>query len=390
MTDEIISKIFECYNSIFPYLDERGRRMWIATEARSLGRGGINALHKITGVSRKTIRLGIKKLDNPIELPRGYCRQPGGGRKKITVTDQQLLSALNNLIDPTTRGDPESPLRWTCKSLRQLANELQAQGHKVGITTIRKLLKQQGYSLQANSKTREGINHPDRNEQFEYIYKQVKQHIARKQSVISVDTKKKENLGNYSNKGREYQPKKHPVETNMHDFPNPELGKAIPYGVYDIINNNGCVNIGVNHDTAEFAVNSIRTWWITMGCERFPKSKRLLITADAGDSNSYRSRLWKRELQKLSNEFDLEITVCHFPPGTSKWNKVEHRLFSFITKNWRGRPLCDLTTVVNLISNTTTKNGLKIKCVIDEKKYKKGIIVNNIELEKLNITPHKF
>jgi hypothetical protein len=283
-----------------------------------------------------------------------------------------------------------SSLRWTTKSLRHLVNELTRQGHPVGITTVRQLLQSMGYSLQANRKTREGTTHPNRNEQFEYINQQVREFIASKQPVISVDAKKKENLGHFSNKGSEYQPKKHPVETAMHDFPDKELGKAIPYGVYDLIHNLGFVHVGIDHDTAEFAVNSIRMWWKEMGQERFPKAERLLITADSGGSNSIRARLWKIELQKLADEIGLKITVCHFPPGTSKWNKIEHRLFSFISKNWRAQPLRDRATVVNLISNTETTKGLKVRCRVDENKYQKGIKITDEELKKVKIKKHTF
>jgi transposase len=329
-------------------------------------------------------------LNSPVQLPLGRCRRAGGGKKKSTQTDSQLEQALNNLIDPVTRGDPMSSLRWTTKSLRHLAEELKSQGHSVGITTIRKLLKSMGYSLQANRKTREGTEHPNRNEQFEYINKQVNEFIVSEQPVISVDAKKKENLGNFSNKGREYQPKKQPVETSMHDFPDKELGKAIPYGVYDLAHNLGFVHVGIDHDTAEFAVNSIRVWWQEMGRECFPKAESLLITADSGGSNSSRARLWKMELQKLANETGLKITVCHFPPGTSKWNKIEHRLFSFISKNWRAQPLRDMATVVNLISNTKTTKGLKVRCRVDENKYQKGIKITDNELKKIKIKNHPF
>jgi hypothetical protein len=323
-------------------------------------------------------------------LPLGRRRKSGGGNKKSIVKDIGLVEALNQLIDPVTRGDPTSPLRWTTKSLRHLALELTQMGHPIGITTVRQLLKSMGYSLQANRKTREGTSHPDRNEQFEYINKQTQDYIISEQPVISVDAKKKENLGNFSNKGREYQPKRHPVETNMHDFPDKELGKAIPYGIYDWVHNLGFVNVGIDHDTSEFAVNSIRTWWNEMGHEKFPNAKRLLITADSGGSNSSRTHLWKMELQKLANELGIEITVCHFPPGTSKWNKIEHKLFSFISKNWRAQPLKDMATVVNLISHTETTKGLKVRCVIDENKYQKGIKIKNKELENINIKTHYF
>jgi hypothetical protein len=297
---------------------------------------------------------------------------------------------LDALIDPVTRGDPESPLRWTSKSTWKLAEELTKQKIPVTHNTVRRLLHGMGYSLQANRKTREGEDHPDRNAQFLYINDQVKMFLHSNQPVISVDTKKKENLGNYSNKGREYRPKKTPLETNTHDFPNKELGKAIPYGVYNIGRNEGWSNIGINHDTARFAANSIRRWWEEMGQHRFPKATKLLITADAGGSNSHRTRLWKIVLRELSNDLNLSITVCHFPPGTSKWNKIEHRLFSFISQNWRGQPLYDLATIVNLISSATTSKGLIVRCAIDDTVYEKGIKVSDDELEAVGVKKHDF
>ena len=283
-----------------------------------------------------------------------------------------------------------NPLRWTTKSLRNLVAELKLMGHIIGITALRKLLKQKGYSLQANRKTREGEDHPDRDAQFCYINEKAKEFIADGSPVISVDTKKKENIGNFSNKGGEYQPKGQPVETNMHDFPDAELGKAIPYGVYDIEHNEGFVNVGITSDTAEFAVNSIERWWNEVGKKRFPKTKRLLLTADGGGSNGHRTRLWKKALQEFCNKYGLEVTVCHYPPGTSKWNKIEHKLFSFISKNWRGRPLLDLATVVNLIGSTRTSAGLEVRCVVDERSYAKGIKVSDEELASLNVRPHSF
>jgi transposase len=390
MKDIMITKIRDKFKRILFVLDERSKRLWAASEAISLGWGGIGIVHQATGISEPTIRAGIRELKLPSKLPLGRCRQSGGGKKKSVLTDTGLVESLNKLIDPVTRGDPMSPLRWTTKSLRHLARELTQMGHPIGITTVRQLLKSMGYSLQSNRKTREGLSHPDRNEQFEYINKQIQDFSLSKQPVISVDTKKKENLGNFSNKGREYQPKRHPVETNMYDFPDKELGKAIPYGVYDLVHNLGFVNVGIDHDTSEFAVNSIRTWWKEMGHEKFPHAKRLLITADSGGSNGRRTHLWKIELQKLANELGIEITVCHFPPGTSKWNKIEHKLFSFISKNWRAQPLKDMATVVNLISHTETTKGLKIRCTIDENKYQKGIKITNKELENINIKTHNF
>jgi transposase len=343
-----------------------------------------------TGVSKPTIIKGINELKQPVELTPLQSRHSGGGRKKLVVHYPDISNVLESLIAPVMRGDPESPLRWTCKSTRVLANELNRQGYAIGPSSVRYLLHELEYSLQGNKKTREGEDHPDRNEQFLYINDKVKRFLHSGQPVLSVDTKKKENLGNYSNKGREYCPKGKPLETNMHDFPDKELGKAIPYGVYDIGRNEGWVNIGITHDTAQFAANSIRRWWTRMGHYRFPKATRLLITADAGGSNGYKHRLWKLELQKLATFMGINITVCHFPPGTSKWNKIEHRLFSFITQNWRGKPLYDLVTVVNLISNTTTSKGLFIKSAVDTKVYPTGIKVSDAELATVKLKPHDF
>jgi len=385
-----ICDIQEKFQLLLPSLTERNRRLWCAVEARQLGWGGISIVQEATGVSISTIRKGIKELEQPVELTPLQSRRKGGGRKNLTEHYAELPHALDALIDPVTRGDPESPLRWTCKSTRLLANELNRQGYEIGPTRVRFLLHELEYSLQANQKTREGEDHPDRNDPFLYINDHVKKFLHAGQPVISVDTKKKENLGNYSNKGREYHLKKSPLETNMHDFPDEELGKAIPYGVYDIGRNEGWVNVGINHDTAQFAANSIRRWWTRMGHYRFPNATRLLITADSGGSNGYRRRLWKTELQKLANFMGLNITVCHFPPGTSKWNKIEHRLFSFITQNWRGKPLYDLVTVVNLISHTTTCKGLLVKSAVDTKVYTKGIEVSDDELASVKLKPHDF
>lgn len=391
MKTETIQSVQTKFEQLQPFLSERARRLWAATEAKQLGWGGVSLVETATGISHKTIRKGIAELDdpslNPIDPNRS--RNPGGGRKKCTASDPELLARLEALIEPV-RGDPESPLRWTCKSLRRLATELTRQGHSVGVTSIRLLLHELEYRLQGNAKTREGVDHPDRNEQFLYISNNVKRFLHSDQPVISVDTKKKENLGNFSNKGVEYRPKGKPIETNMHDFPDKKLGKAIPYGVYDIGRNEGWVNIGIHHDTAQFAANSIRRWWKLMGQNRFPKATRLLITADAGGSNGYRIKLWKMELQKLANDLGLNITTCHFPPGTSKWNKIEHRLFSFITQNWRGQPLYDLATVVHLISNTSTTQGLTVRCAVDETKYEKGIEVTDTDLATVKLKPHDW
>ena len=381
------------YQSLKGVLNERARRLWAATEACALGRGGIAAVQIATGMSHSTIRKGIRQLseqDRCETLPIHRSRQNGGGRKSIVCHDPKIVETLESMIDPVTRGDPDSPLRWTCKSTRRLANALTEKNHQISSRKVAQLLRQLGYSLQANRKTREGINHPDRNLQFEYIYETIKKFHRSSQPVISVDTKKKELLGDFSNVGKEYREKRSPVETRTHDFPDQQLGKAIPYGVYDIESNEGWVSVGINHDTAQFAVNSIGRWWREMGQHRFPRATRLMITADAGGSNGWRTRLWKVSLQELSNELDLNITVSHFPPGTSKWNKIEHRLFNFITQNWRGKPLYDLQTVVSLISSTTTRSGLTVKSAVDDAYYEKGIKVSDHELESINIKRHEF
>jgi len=388
MDDSIIAIISSKAMPLFHFFDERQKRLWAATEALALGRGGRSAVHKATGLSRSAIRRGIKELQEPHTTAR--IRKPGAGRKRVTETNQHLEQDLEQLISPTTRGCPMNPLLWTTKSLRNLVTGLKQMGHKIGITALRKLLKKQGYSLQSNRKTRDGETHADRDAQFCYINEKAKEFIADGAPVISVDTKKKENLGNFSNKGQEYQPKKQPVETKMHDFLDEELGKAIPYGIYDVENNEGFVNVGITSDTAEFAVNSIETWWNEVGKKRFPKAKKLLITADCGGSNGNRTRLWKKKLREFCNKYKIDVTVCHYPPGTSKWNKIEHKLFSFISKNWRGRPLLDMATVVNLIANTKTTKGLQVRCVVDEGNYATGIKISDKELKLLNITPHDF
>jgi hypothetical protein len=390
-TTQTINALRQKYQMLQHRLNERTRRLWAATEAYSLGHGGICIVHQATGLDTKTIRKGLTEMDAPhVNIPVDRSRASGGGRKKITVHHADWPDALEALIDPVMRGDPESPLRWTCKSTRRLASELNQQGLGISPTTVRQLLHDLEYSLQANQKTREGKDHPDRNDQFLYINANVKKFLHADQPVISVDTKKKENIGNYSNKGVEYHKKGKPLETNMHDFPNKELGKAVPYGVYDIGRNEGWVNVGISSDTAQFAVNSIRRWWTRMGQYRFPNATRLLSTADSGGSNSYRTRLWKTELQKLATFMNMNLTVCHFPPGTSKWNKIEHRLFSFITQNWRGKPLYDLVTVVNLISNTTTTKGLMVKSAMDTRTYAKGIEVSDEALSKVKLFRHEF
>jgi len=395
MNMEVIQSIQTKFLQLQPFLNERTRRLWAAAEAQQLGWGGTRAVELATGISHKTIRKGIKELKETTTLTPSQSRLPGGGRKKLTEHHPDIPEALESLIDPVMRGDPESPLRWTCKSIRRLASELQHLGYNIGATAVRLILYELDYSLQGNKKTREGEDHPDRNEQFLYINDQVKRFLQSGQPVISVDTKKRENIGKYSNMGREWCPKGKPIETNMHALnkqqcPDKELGKAIPYGVYDIGRNEGWVNVGISHDTSQFAANSIRRWWTRMGSHRFPNATRLLITADAGGSNGYNRRLWKMELQKLATFMGMNITVCHFPPGTSKWNKIEHRLFSFITQNWRGKPLYDLVTVVNLISNTTTSKGLLVKSAVDTKIYEKGIEVSDAELANVKLKPHNF
>jgi transposase len=390
MKADIIQTLRATYADISPFLNERSRRIWAASAAKNLGRGGITLVQKVTGISSKTIRKGILELESDPVLPVDRCRKSGGGRKKITETQPQLIDALKAIVDPATRGDPQNPLLWTSKSLSKIVTALKKQGFQVGITSVRLLLKQLGYTLQSNRKRLEGSHHPDRDAQFEYVNKQIKKQLAKKQPVISVDSKKKENLGNYSNKGQEYQPKKQPVSTNTHDFPGKDNLHAIPYGVWEMKNNTGFVSIGITHNTAEFAVNTIRSWWKLFGMQRFPQATNLTITADSGGSNASNSRLWKLKLQELADEIQKDITVLHYPPGTSKWNKIEHRLFAYISKNWRGKPLVDMATVVNLIANTTTKSGLTVHCLEDKNNYKTAIKVTNKELKNINLKPHKF
>lgn len=374
---------------MLPFLDEKQRRMFVAIEAKSYGPGGVLKVARLSGVSRQTIYRGLDEIKNKKTSNR--VRKSGGGRKSLSENNSKLMISIDKLIDPITRGDPESDLRWTSKSLRNLENSLLKSGHTVSYRTIARILNKLGYSLQSNQKSSEGKkDHPDRNEQFLYISKQAKLFLKKGAPVISVDTKKKELIGNYKNAGSEWSVKKTPVKVLSHDFPDPEVSKAVPYGVYDIGKNVGWVNIGISADTGEFAVESIRQWWNQMGKKKYFKIKNILITADSGGSNGYRLHLWKRELQKFSNQQKIKITVCHFPPGTSKWNKIEHRLFSYITKNWRGRPLLSYQTVVNLIASTKTKAGLTVKVRIDKKTYLKGIKVTKEELKNINIKKHKF
>ncbi|MGH7964400.1 MAG: ISAzo13 family transposase [Candidatus Binatia bacterium] len=381
------------FQALTMVMDERMRRQWAAAEAMELAWGGISCVSRATGISRTTILAGIRELRGQQSsgvFPSSNIRRPGAGRKPLLESDPELWDALDALVDPTTRGHPESPLRWTCKSTRKLAEELCRQGHPVGARTVASLLYASGYSLQANRKTREGKNHPDRNAQFEHINQQVQRVQKRGQPVVSIDTKKKELVGDFKNPGQEWRPEDEPQEVRVHDFKDKELGKAIPHGVYDMTNNQGWVSVGINHDTAHFAANSIRQWWKKMGQRRFPRASELMITADGGGSNNYRSRLWKVALQNLADQLDFKLRVCHFPPGTSKWNKIEHRLFSYITSNWRGQPLVNLQTIVNLIASTTTTTGLLVQAALDTNVYATGIKVSDEEMAKLRLTPSDF
>jgi hypothetical protein len=390
MDGRIVQWIESKYRGLCDELSEFTRRRWAAVAAVSLGRGGITVVSAATGLAHSTIRRGIRELNAGDAFPFGRQRRTGAGRKRVEVVDPGLIAMLEHLVEPDSRGDPQSPLRWTCKSTRRLARELTAQGHSVGPTTVRHLLKEAGYSLQANRKTREGNAHPDRDAQFRYINRRVKAQQRQGQPAISVDTKKKEPLGNLKNPGREWRPKGNPREVDDHDFPDPRKGKAVPYGVYDLSHNEAWVSVGISSDTAEFAVETIRTWWKRLGRRRHPQAKRLLITADSGGSNSSRNRLWKVELQRLSDETGLEMEVCHFPPGTSKWNKIEHRLFCHVTRNWRGQPLETYEIVVNLIGSTTTESGLKVHARLDASTYEKGRKVTEEEFDTVNITPSRF
>jgi len=379
------------YHTLAGVVDERVRRLLVAVEALAIGRGGQVAVAQATGVSRTTIQQGIREIQQPsLRADKGRVRRSGGGRKSSIVTDSTLLEDLERLVEPTSRGDPESPLRWTCKSVRKLAEELKAQGHQTSHRMVAELLHDLGYSLQANQKTLEGSEHADRNAQFEYLNSAVQQQLWAGEPTISVDTKKKEMIGPFKNGGRELRPKGKPEQVRVHDFIIRELGRVTPYGVYDIAQNEAWVSVGVDHDTAAFAVESIRRWWWSMGYALYPQATRLLITADAGGSNGYRLRLWKVELQKLADETRLEIAVCHFPPGTSKWNKIEHRLFSAITQNWRGKPLVSHEVVVNLIGATTTKTGLRVRSELDTNPYPAGRTVSDDELATIHLRPDAF
>jgi Rhodopirellula transposase DDE domain len=378
------------YEALEPVLDEQGRRRLAAAEAQAAGHGGVSAVARITGIARSTIGRGLADLRSAVVPERGRIRRPGGGRKPLTVKDPSLIEDLRELVEPVTRGDPQAPLKWTAKSLRKLADGLRALGHRVSHNTVAALLRTLDYSLQANRKTREGTSHPDRDAQFDYINAQVKQALARGEPAISVDTKKKELVGDFKNAGREWRPRGTPEPVRVHDFLIKQLGRAVPYGIYDFGENAGWVSLGIDHDTASFAVNAIRRWWQMMGRTRYPNASSLTITADCGGSNGARLRLWKLELQKLANELKLSVTVCHLPPGTSKWNKIEHRLFSFITQNWRGRPLVSHAVIVQLIAATTTKTGLKVHCEIDPNTYPAGIKVSDAEIACINLHRHDF
>ena len=389
MDNESIQTRFE---ALSPHLDERARRLFVAAEAMAIGRGGVCKVAAATGISRNVIATGLRELGQVLSEPviKGRIRKAGGGRKRTTDIDPSLKQDLESLIEPSTRGDPESALRWTCKSLRNLADELNRMGHRTSHRMVAELLREMGYSLQGNQKTLEGASHPDRNAQFEYIHRSVCAFQAGQQPVISVDTKKKELVGQFKNNGREYLPKGKPTKVNVHDFKDPELGRAAPYGIYDLTHNYGWVNVGVDHDTAAFAVESIRRWWFSMGCQLYPDADKLLITADGGGSNGYRVRLWKAELQSFCDETDLEISVRHFPPGTSKWNKIEHRLFSFISQNWRGKPLVSHEVIVNLIAGTKNRTGLSVCCQLDTNRYPAGVKVPDSQMKALNIQRDDF
>jgi hypothetical protein len=390
----LVRQIKTRYRALAPVMDERMRRQWAATEAQTYGWGGMSAVSEATGMSRNTIRKGIAEIAARKKKPKAAVstrlRKPGGGRKRLSETDPGLLDALEGLVEPASRGDPMSPLRWTCKSTAQLAGELTRQGHPVSPWTVGSLLKSDGYSLQSNRKTQEGGSHPDRNAQFEHISERARRFQQRGQPVISVDTKKKELIGPFKNAGREWRPKGEPEAVKVHDFVDKQLGKVIPYGVYDLSRNEGWVSVGIDHDTARFAVQAIGRWWQKMGAKRYPKARQLLITADGGGSNGSRCRLWKVALQELAIRLGMPIHVSHFPPGTSKWNKIEHRMFCHITQNWRGRPLVSHDVVLNLIARTTTKAGLKVRAELDRRDYPTGIKVSDEQIKAVHIKPEAF
>ena len=378
------------YRRLRRSLNERSRRVWAATEAEALGYGGASLVAAATGISRSTIVRGLREIRSRGGAAEGRVRQPGGGRKRATEIDPSLPMALEQLVDPVSRGDPESPLRWTCKSTRRLTQELAAEGHSSSEWLVRQLLYDLGYSLQGNRKTREGARHPDRDAQFRHINAQVVRSLRLRQPAISVDTKKKELVGDFKNGGREWCRRGHPQAVRVHDFLDPKKGKAIPYGVYDLGLNRGWVTVGIDHDTATFAVNTIRRWWKAMGSPAYPRATSLLIVADSGGSNGSRVRLWKWELQRLADATRLRIHVCHLPPGTSKWNKIEHRLFSFISQNWRGQPLFTHATIVKLIAHTRTSTGLRIRCILDKRRYPKEVRVSDGQMAAIRLTPDRF
>jgi transposase len=381
---ELEAKVVEKYVALESVLDERGRRLWAAAEARSIGYGGESLVSAATGISRSTIRAGKEELERGV-TDLGRVRGPGAGRPGIEQSQPGVKEALERLVDPLTRGDPGSPLRWTCKSRAKLSAALTKEGWQVSSTTVGRMLNELGYSLQSVRKSREGTSHPDRNGQFEHINASAEDFLNRGQPVVSVDTKKKELVGDFKNNGREWQPKGTPEKSLVHDFPQDATGKAIPYGIYDMGRNEAWVNVGRDHDTPAFAVASIRRWWNAMGKRRYPQADELFITADAGGSNGYRSRAWKHELQKFADETQLRVRVSHFPPGTSKWNKIEHRLFCHITQNWRGKPLRTFETIVDLIGNTRTEAGLRVKAVLDKRKYPTGVKTTNAEMNALSL-----
>ncbi len=386
----VLAELTAKFRAVWPLLDERARRLMAASEAKSLGYGGVSLVCRACGLSRKAIANGIREIGEGVALPAGRIRRPGAGRKSLEASDPRLVDTLEGMIADQTRGDPESPLRWTCKSTRALAAALTRRHHPVSHMKVGHLLHDLDYSLQSNRKTEEGRDHPDRDAQFRHINAVVKRFLAQRRPVISVDTKKKELIGNYLNAGQQWRPAKQPTPVRGHDFPTPDVPRAYPYGIYDVGRNTGFVNIGTDHDTGAFAVASIRGWWRHEGRRLYPAADTILITADAGGSNGWRLRLWKLELQKLADATGLRIAVCHFPPGTSKWNKVEHRLFSFISSNWRGEPLRDYETAVHLIAKTTTAKGLTVTCRLDRRKYATGRKVTNDEMRRVNLHPDKF
>jgi Rhodopirellula transposase DDE domain len=378
------------YTQLLPTLNERARRLVVAADAKTLGRGGLGLCQKASGLDHKTIQRGMRELDQGHSLPPERSRKPGGGRKKLTEKDPTLREDLEKLVAPDTRGDPESPLKWTVKSTRVLRDELLKEHHKISHVKVAELLAGAGYSLQAQRKTMEGADHADRDEQFRHINERAKEFLQAGDPVISVDTKKQELVGNFKNNGRQWLPEGEPIEVSVHDFPDQQLGKAVPYGILDLASNRGYVNVGINHDTGEFSVASIKRWWKTLGKKRYPHAKRLLVTADSGGSNGYRLRLWQKELQRFADSMGLEVSVCHYPPGTSKWNKIEHKLFSFISMNWRGKVLESYQVIVNLIAATKTRTGLTVYATLDNRIYALKKKVTDQEMQSLNLHPDPF